>query len=392
MQLSTTYGVTSRTSVQVAVEHPTEDPVVDLADDLGVALQHERLDGRRQRHHRDAGEHERRARPQPAERRAHHVGHGDGRHREQERHQRNGRDRPVAHRRHPTRRSSASPRALRRRRRRAGTGRRAGCGRRPGRRRRRPRASPRRSRPGSPAACGCSRSTTTAPRTRRSRCSTPGRWSRMASGTRHAGGPAGPIIAPSSTAATTIAIDARNQASTAPTTATSWCRGVPCCSTIMSRLTRRGLRRRVGPRRRPARCSRRCAAPNARRCRRPSGSRCRSSTALRSPQPARAATVSGVSPQYFVQARKIRSGSASTMNSAFNCGYGLPSPTASAMFSSPAVGVHEADERVARDRPESVRDRARGSRSAAPGRSGRSSTTVAMSVCIWPTSSAASAT
>ena len=34
-----------------------------------------------------------------------------------------------------------------------------------------------------------------------------------ASGTRHAGGPAGPIIAPSSTAATTIAIDARNQAS-----------------------------------------------------------------------------------------------------------------------------------------------------------------------------------
>ena len=41
-------------------------------------------------------------------------------------------------------------------------------------------------------------------------------------------------------------------------------------------------------------------------------------------------------PQYFVQARKIRSGSASTMNSALSCGYGLPSPTASAMFSSPA--------------------------------------------------------
>src|SRR6478752_961409 len=64
---------------------------------------------------------------------------------------------------------------------------------------------------------------------------TPGMWSRKASGMRHAGGPAGPIMAPSSTAATTTTIDAGNQAS--PRNRPPWWRGVPCCSTFMCRTS-----------------------------------------------------------------------------------------------------------------------------------------------------------
>ena len=49
---------------------PAEDPRVDLADDVDVALQDERLHGAGERRHGDAGEHERHAGAAAAERAA----------------------------------------------------------------------------------------------------------------------------------------------------------------------------------------------------------------------------------------------------------------------------------------------------------------------------------
>ena len=74
---------------------PAEDPVVDLPDDLDVALEDERLHGGRQRRHGHAGEHERDPRAAAAERRADDVGHEHGDDGDDERHRRRRVDGPV---------------------------------------------------------------------------------------------------------------------------------------------------------------------------------------------------------------------------------------------------------------------------------------------------------
>ena len=116
----------------VGRRQPAEDPAVHLADDVVVALQHERLDRGGQRRDRDAGEHQRDAGATGAERRRR-PGTSAAPRAGRRRTRPAAADRPASPSSSPGRaRTRSSRRAPHRPRRRAGTDRRAGCGTRPG--------------------------------------------------------------------------------------------------------------------------------------------------------------------------------------------------------------------------------------------------------------------